>query len=303
MSLEKRPSRYHPKEIKRLVKTWYKLRSQRRYAEANRIVRMYRYPVFWLPIIFIVGLYFSVWGILGDATKSTSVPNQSVISRMHDFDQKTNNHDGSVVGNRVFDFRKGKRALYPIYEKLGQNFMKTFYCGCDFSLRPKRYKKDLCGIVVTKYVKATGVDAEHIMPISLIGHTLDCWKNGGRKNCGRVDNFFRMAEGDLHNLVPAVPTINRLRSNYPPVASIAGEKRDFGECDVEIKGKKFEPPLDKRGDIARAYLYMRKTYDALLTTDEVKMFMRWHQDDPATDEEIKIHNAKAKVQGNINPFY
>jgi endonuclease I len=99
--------------------------------------------------------------------------------------------------------------------------MKTFYCGCDFSLKPKRYKKESCGIVVTKYVKATGIDAEHVMPISLIGYMLDCWADGGRKNCGRVNNFFRMAEGDLHNLVPSVPTINRLRSNYPPIESIA----------------------------------------------------------------------------------
>jgi endonuclease I len=33
------------------------------------------------------------------------------------------------------------------------------------------------------------------------------------------------------------------------------------------------------------------------------MFMRWHQNDPATDEEIRIHKAKAQVQGNVNPYY
>jgi deoxyribonuclease-1 len=101
---------------------------------------------------------------------------------------------------------------------------KTFYCDCAFTLKPKRHDKQSCGVTTTKYVKATGLDAEHQMPISFLGHTLDCWAKGGRKNCGRVDKLFQKAEGDLHNLVPSVPAINRLRSNFPPVESIAGEE-------------------------------------------------------------------------------
>jgi endonuclease I len=37
--------------------------------------------------------------------------------------------------------------------------------------------------------------------------------------------------------------------------------------------------------------------------DDVRMFTRWHQNDPATEDEIRIHNAKAKAQGNVNPYY
>ena len=44
-------------------------------------------------------------------------------------------------------------------------------------------------------------------------------------------------------------------SNYSLVI-INGEKRDFGECDVEIKNKTVEPRVSIRGEIARTYLLL-----------------------------------------------
>ena len=43
---------------------------------------------------------------------------------------------------------------------------------------------------------------------------------------------------------------------------IAGEKRDFGVCDMEIdrSAKVAEPPERMRGDIARTYKYFDKAY-------------------------------------------
>jgi len=213
-------------------------------------------------------------------------------------------HTRNTTQNNVKNFANGKKNLYKIYEKLAPRYLKTFYCDCAFKIYPKKsFDIKSCGIIITKYKNATGIDAEHIMPISLFGKTLKCWKNGGRRNCRRKSRIFQKAEGDLHNLVPSIPMINRLRHDYPPVEDISGEVREFGACDVEIKGKKFEPPIGKRGDIARAYLYMRKVYNVPLTQSELRMFIRWHQDDPPNDDEIKIHDVKAKMQGNINPFF
>jgi deoxyribonuclease-1 len=59
----------------------------------------------------------------------------------------------------------------------------------------------------------------------------------------------------MYNLVPAVGEINALRSNYS-FGIIPGERREFGECDMEIKNRKAEPPPNVRGDIARIYFYM-----------------------------------------------
>lgn len=97
--------------------------------------------------------------------------------------------------------------------------------------------------------------------------------------------------------------VNGDRSNYPPVESIDGETREYGNCDVEIYRKQFEPPENRRGDMARAYLYMWKVYGAPLTASDIEMFERWNQDSPPTDDEIRIHNAKAQIQGNINPYF
>ena len=35
---------------------------------------------------------------------------------------------------------------------------------------------------------------------------------------------------------------------------IEGENRKFGECDVEIKGRKVEPKEEIRGEIARTFI-------------------------------------------------
>jgi deoxyribonuclease I len=53
--------------------------------------------------------------------------------------------------------------------------------------------------------------------------------------------------------------LTALRSNYS-FAMIPGEKRKFGKCDMEIEGRKAEPPPDKRGHIARTYFYMDWAY-------------------------------------------
>ena len=52
---------------------------------------------------------------------------------------------------------------------------------------------------------------------------------------------------------------NGLRSNYS-FAMIPGEKREFGTCDMEIEGRKAEPPPEVRDNIARTYLYMNAAY-------------------------------------------
>nr|VFK15027.1 MAG: deoxyribonuclease-1 [Candidatus Kentron sp. LFY] len=200
----------------------------------------------------------------------------------------------------ALNFRAAKKSLYPLYEKAGVT--RTFYCDCPYTGK----KPDLatCGVTPRRNPKrASRLEAEHIMPISLLGRTLGCWADGGRKNCRKTDSFFKRAEADLHNLTPAIGEINGDRSNYPPIEDIPGEKREYGTCDVEIAGKRFEPPPHRRGDIARAYLYMMKVYGAPLTDREIGMFGRWSREDPPTEDERRIHALKAKAQGNRNPYY
>ena len=83
-------------------------------------------------------------------------------------------------------------------------------------------------------------------------------------------------EGDLHNLQPAVGEVNGRRSNYS-MAMIAGEAREFGQCDVEIADRKVEPRPAIRGDIARIYLYMDAAYPGrgVLSEKNRPLFAAW----------------------------
>jgi len=66
---------------------------------------------------------------------------------------------------------------------------------------------------------------------------------------------FRLMGADLYNLYPSIGEVNGDRSNYS-MAIIPGEKRKYGQCDVEIKKRKVEPMESVRGNFARTYLYM-----------------------------------------------
>lgn len=290
--------KYYFSEIKRYAKIWWRLRSQKRCSEANRILSIYKYPPFWIPVIGILIIYGIFWASSCTQEKTEQIIETVQADSVAHIDW-TSIRQAALERDNVTNFRKAKKRLYFIHANL--NLEKTFYCDCEYS--EKKPDLNSCGVVPRKQERrANRIEAEHIMPISLLGHTLDCWNDGGRKNCGRVNDFFKKAEADIHNLTPTVGEINGDRSNYPPVESIAGEIREYGICDVEIENKQFEPPPHRRGDIARAYLYMWKVYDAPLTNDDITMFEKWHLEDPPTDEEIQIHQAKAEVQGNINPY-
>ena len=53
---------------------------------------------------------------------------------------------------------------------------------------------------------------EHAVPAWEFGHQLQCWQEGGRKNCGKSDEFNRM-EGTCTTL-PAIGEVNGDRANF-----------------------------------------------------------------------------------------
>ena len=63
----------------------------------------------------------------------------------------------------------------------------------------------------------------------------------------------------MYNLYPTIGEVNSLRSNYK-TDIIFREKREFGECDVEILDDKIESMDYIKGDIARTYIYMDYSY-------------------------------------------
>ena len=142
------------------------------------------------------------------------------------------------------------------------------------------------------WVKAeisSGRERGHVVPAHAFGKTFPEWRNGhsdcktrkgksfkGRNFARKMASPFRYMESDMYNLVPAIGEINGLRPNYS-FAIVPGEKRIFGKCDMEIEGRKAEPPPDKRGNIARTYFYMNWAYPGhgVISKKNQKLFKAW----------------------------
>lgn len=198
-------------------------------------------------------------------------------------------------------FSKSKRIMAQIYAEQ----QVSFYCGCDYKKQGKKLIPDLgsCGYDPRKNAKrAKRIEWEHVMPAWAFGHQLQCWQEGGRKNCRKNPDFKQM-EADMHNLVPAVGEVNGDRSNYR-FGMLEGENRAYGSCDVEIdfKARKAEPAPYLRGDIARTYFYMRDTYGVRLSKQQRRLFEAWEKQDPVDDWERKRNALIEKRQGNRNPY-
>jgi endonuclease I len=132
---------------------------------------------------------------------------------------------------------------------------------------------------------------------------------------------------DIHNLRPAATLPARVRA-----------EKYFGMCGILVRpetceepaqgaapdtcscNRLYQPPADKRGDIARALMYMDVRYDGsdkdtvdLTLTDcpfnmETDMayksqMLTWHAEDPPDENEITRNQlACVRWQGNRNPF-
>lgn len=189
-------------------------------------------------------------------------------------------------------FSKAKKVLD---KQIYHDHKKTFYCGCDYEAKPKepgsnklRLTPDWksCGYKPRKQPKrASRIEWEHVMPAHHFGQHLQCWREGGRKNC-KKDPTFRAMEADMMNLVPAIGEVNGDRSNFK-FGMIEGEKRVYGACDFEVdfKGKRAEPPEHIRGDIARIYFYMSDKYQIRLSKQQRRLMEAWAKGDPKNDWE------------------
>ena len=141
---------------------------------------------------------------------------------------------------------------------------------------------------------------EHVYPASWIAKYNDCTS---RKNC--PTDHYREASSDLHNLWPALRRYNTSRGNQP-FGEISGNTPRFSgdTCDYERtsgKGAVVEPRDNVKGNIARSVLYMIYWYD-LPNHDMLPLMVKWHHEDPPSNEERRRNDEIEILQGNRNPF-
>lgn len=215
--------------------------------------------------------------------------------------------------DRPRNFSDSKKIMYGDIYKSSENH-KTIYCGCDLERQGKRVVPNLdsCGYKIRKEsnrFRAERIEAEHIVPASLIGLQNKCMienkKMKDKRNfCEKNDPEFKKAYVDLHNLAPAVGEVNLDRSNYP-FREIQTSNVIYGsKCNIMIdtKGRKAMPPPEAKGEVARAYLYMSDRYDIRLSDSDRKTYQAWNRQNTPTHWEFEKNKRIRKIQGNSNPY-
>ena len=225
-------------------------------------------------------------------------------------------------GIRIFD--EAKKELGRIYAAANQHI--DLYCGCTFLVEPGRgMRVDLaaCGYVPARdAARAERIEWEHAVPAAAFGHTFAEWREGhpkcvdshgkrfhGRK-CARLASAeFARIEADLHNLFPVVGEVNGLRGDLPMGLASSGATGSsstfrFGACQSAVEHGVFMPRREVRGDLARAYKYMDKSYPERGLIDDAHraVFDAWDTEDPPDAWERERNKRIAARQGNANGF-
>lgn len=200
------------------------------------------------------------------------------------------------VGHR--NFNRAKTILPKIFH--GMN--TTFYCGCKYT--GKTVDHTSCGYKKRKDINRAGkVEWEHVVPAWAIGHQRQCWQQGGRSHCNKTDAIYRKAEGDLHNLTPAIGEINNDRSNFR-FTVWDNKPAMYGQCPmvVDFQGRRAQPPQWSRGKIARITFYMVDTYNLNMSRQERRLYCTWAKTYPVDKWEIIRDQRIKAMQGSSNRF-
>ena len=216
---------------------------------------------------------------------------------------------GFPQNTQITSFSESKELLLEIYE----DHPVTIYCGCSFKGKKPNFSS--CGYISKKDNKrANRIEWEHVVPAHAFGQSFPEWRNGhpdcvknngnrfkGRRCAEKINEEFRRMQADMFNLYPAIGEVNEKRSNFS-MTMIEGEKREFGECDIEIRINKIEPRESIRGDIARTYMYMDSVYPGrgIISKKNRKLFESWDKSDPVDQWECERAKMIEEVQGNKN---
>lgn len=178
-----------------------------------------------------------------------------------------------------------------------------YYCGCKYDAA-KKVDINSCNYKIRKNAsRAKRIEWEHVVPAAKLGNMLDCWHNGGRKNCEDKSEEFNNREGDLHNLRPVIGEVNADRSDFLYNKTI-GNFSSYGQCNFKIDFQHdiAEPPDNIKGDLARITLFIAEKYNLPFELTYVNMLKEWAIQDPV-DEKEKIINEKIRViQGDSNYY-
>jgi len=214
---------------------------------------------------------------------------------------------------RVENFDSAKKIMY---EQIYHGHHVTLYSGLTYNNKrevklPRNFN--------TKILpdRAKRVEVEHMVPAENFGRSFEAWHSGarvcidnngkpfkGRRCAERASREFRLMEADLHNLAPAVGSVNGARSNKRFAQLGPDAEMPFGPvCPMKFDDNRAEPPDRAKGMVARAHLYMERAYEPYSLSDADRKLMKaWSKQFPPDEWECERERRIARIQGNHNPF-
>lgn len=117
-----------------------------------------------------------------------------------------------------------------------------------------------------------------------------------------------MQKSDLHHLFPTDSRANSTRGNYEFADVVRNE--NLVDCSASQSGasvtqggdRYFEPPLEHKGNVARALFYFSVRYKMDINPSQEAFLRTWNELDPVDSEELERNNEIQRLQGNRNPF-
>jgi len=116
-----------------------------------------------------------------------------------------------------------------------------------------------------------------------------------------------LQKSDLHHLFPTDSEMNSRRSSF----RFGHVKKDLEnlKCNQNRLGPQdgdnsvvFEPPVNHRGNVARAIFYFATRYEMKISPSEQAALKEWNKADPVDDVERRRNDMIEDLQGNRNPF-
>jgi len=188
-----------------------------------------------------------------------------------------------------FDYKRARQYLFGQID-IKQNSDGSYYFEdryCDM-----RYGQE-SGVGPDQIPNSNVLNCEHTWPQSKFNPNLS--KNT-QKN-------------DLHHLFGVWSNANSSRSNLI-FAEVDG-KVVSQKCITSRRGyaknssqqiKAFEPPLNHRGNVARALFYFSTRYQLPISNEEEYYLRKWDKEDPVDQEELSRNEKVFSIQKNRNPY-
>jgi deoxyribonuclease-1 len=228
-----------------------------------------------------------IWGsnyYMGDGGYAGQFETLGKTTDIHDalFEATARNH-------QVLGYTRARQVL------LGRVYLES--TGGEYSIRDVYCLKQF---TQQDFGKRAAMGPEQI-PDNTVLNTEHTWPQS--RFTGMFPN--EMQKSDLHHLFPSDSEMNSTRGNHK-FAELAGPTEQI-KCAASrfahtAIGYRFEPPMEHRGNVARALFYFSIRYKIRIDNDEEGFLRKWHAEDPVDQAEVHHHELISQAQGNRNPF-